>query len=95
MIYRVFLENKKAKGNRYIYLCCYQSYELNDSGRKFVYGFGRLELAIEKMYSWRDDFKSFPVELIDLGCGRNDLNDWIHTIETGITKTGKQFKAVI
>jgi hypothetical protein len=91
----VFLENKKAKGNRYIYLCCYQSHEVSHSGRKFVYGFGRLEVAIKNMYSWKKNFQSFPIELLELGCDRSDLEEWINTIETGRTKTGKVFKAVI
>lgn len=41
------------------------------------------------------NFNEFPKELIDLGCNKFDLEDWIRTLETGITKTGKRFKAII
>jgi hypothetical protein len=87
----MFLTQSKAKGKRYLYLCCYAPMD----SKKIVYKFGRLELAIEKMRKWKMNFETFPVALKELGCTKKDLIQWINTIETGVTKTGKRFKAVI
>jgi hypothetical protein len=94
----LFLSTVKAKGNYYIYLCGYSRERKGNHYSKNVetlFRFGRKELAIRKMYSWRRDFNSFPVELQNVGCEREDLEDWIKTLETGVTKTGKQFKAIV
>jgi hypothetical protein len=87
----MFLTQSKAKGKKYIYLCCYAPMD----SKKIVYRFGRLEVAIEKMRKWKTDFETFPEELKELECTKKDLIQWISTIETGVTKTGKKFKAVI
>jgi hypothetical protein len=91
----MYLTRTKAKGNYYIYLRAYHSCEEIYQGKKYVYSFGRAEKAIESMRKWIKDFRSFPVELIELGCTRGDLEGWIKTLETGVTKTGKKINAVI
>jgi hypothetical protein len=94
----LFLSTVKAKGNQYIYLCGYsreRKFGHYSKNVETLFRFGRKELAILNMRSWRKDFNSFPVELKNIGCGRADLEDWIKTLETGITKTGKKFKAII
>lgn len=88
----MFLKNVKSKGQVYIYLC---AYDRQEKDRKIVFSFGRIDRAIGKMNSWKGDFRDFPILLSELGCRREDLEDWIRTIETGVTKTGKQFKAII
>ncbi|MCL9969574.1 hypothetical protein MX569_03090 [Anoxybacillus kestanbolensis] len=45
-----------------------------------------------QMKRWKRRFTEFPNELLNLGCGMEDLEEWIRTIETGITKTGRIFK---
>jgi hypothetical protein len=94
----LYLSTVKAKGNQYIYLCGYSRERKGSHYSKNVetlFRFGRKEVAILKMYSWKENFSSFPVELKNIGCGRLDLEDWIKTLETGVTKTGKQFKAIV
>jgi hypothetical protein len=91
----MFLTRTKAKGNYYIYLRAYHSSEEVYQGKRYVYSFGRVEKAIESMRRWKNDFRSFPVELTELGCTRKDLEGWIKTLETGVTKTGKKINAVI
>jgi hypothetical protein len=89
----LFLSTVKTKGNYYVYL---RSYAVNQQYVKKVktnFKFGRKEIAIKKLHHWKENFGDFPKELIDLGCNVFDLEDWIRTFETGITKTGKQFKA--
>lgn len=91
----MFISHVNSKGNQYIYLYTYCNQEEISSGKQSIYGFGRKEQAIKKMRSWRNDFSQFPKELIEFGCTREDLIDWIRTMETGVTKTGKKFKAII
>jgi hypothetical protein len=92
----MYLNTKRAKGKKYIYLYCYSKKEKNPKKReKKVYSFGRNDIALERFKRWRKDFSLFPEELKMLGCTQKDLIDWIVTVETGITKTGKQFKAAI
>jgi hypothetical protein len=88
----MFLKPVKAKGNIYVYLCSYDSQEQD---KKFLYGFGRLDKALKEMYRWKDNFFCFPISLLELGCKREDLLDWIKTLETGITKTGRILKSII
>ncbi|MCX8045517.1 MAG: hypothetical protein N3A70_01370 [Anoxybacillus gonensis] len=45
-----------------------------------------------KMKRWKRRFTEFPQELLELGCSMKDLEQWIQTIETGVTKTGRIFK---
>jgi len=94
----MYLKTKTAKGKKYIYLYCYSNEYKEISHKKKVkrlYSFGRNDIALEKLKNWRKDFSSFPEDLKGYGCTKKDLIDWIVTMETGITKTGKRFKAVI
>ena len=90
----MFLRQVKAKGNRYLYLCCYYSDELV-TDRKILYSFGRTENALNKMQNWSKDFTLFPNELKALGCEKEDLDDWIRTLKTGITKTGRRMEKTL
>ena len=48
--------------------------------------------ALEKMYKIRDNPQTFPKDLIDKGFELRDLYDWILTIETKVTSTGRRFE---
>lgn len=56
-----------------------------------IYGFGRMDKALSSMYKWYNDFSTFPKELKQEGCCKNDLKRWITTIETGLHKSGRSF----
>jgi hypothetical protein len=88
----MFLKNVKSKGKVYIYLCAYNNL---DQDKKILFSFGRIDKAKKDLHNWKNDFSQFPLVLSELGCTRGDLIEWIKTIETGITKTGKNFKAII
>lgn len=60
-----------------------------------VYRFGRKEIAIRNMHNWKVHYEEFPEDLTALGCNKKDLEEWIRTLETGISKTGKQLKSII
>lgn len=91
----LFLMTIKSKGKVYIYLTAYEMSYKGLASRKTLYGFGRNDIAAEKMYGWKEDFSTFPKELLELGCTQDDLNNWIQSIETGITKNGRKFSGVI
>ena len=89
-----FLAKDKGKGNTYIYLR--KSERVNKNGKSQVvktnlFSFGRVDKALGNMYEWRDDFDKFPAELKELGYDFEDLMEWILTLETNVTKTGKSF----
>lgn len=88
----MFLKNVKSKGNVYIYLCAYNCL---DQDKKIIFSFGRIDKALMRMKKWKENFCDFPVDLSEMGCCREDLLDWVRTLETGITKTGKKFKSII
>jgi hypothetical protein len=56
-----------------------------------VYSFGEARRALLRMKRWKRRFTEFPQELLDLGCGMKDLEQWIQTLETGITPKGRKF----
>lgn len=90
----MFISRVKSKGNYYIYLYGYH----NKNGVpkiKTLYGFGNIERALSSMKAWKEDFNSFPKELIDLGCTKEDLREWLKILKTGVTKTGKKSKMII
>lgn len=91
----MYLKTMTAKEKKYIYLYCYSKEKSHRNKEKRLFSFGRNDIALEQFKKWRKDYSLFPEELKSLGCTKKDLIDWIVTIETGITKTGKQFKAVI
>lgn len=88
----MYLSQVKSNGKRYIYLCAYDgSQEYSTRRERRVYAFGEARQALKKMRRWKRKFYEFPQELKELGCSEQDLNDWITTIETGKTKTGRNF----
>jgi hypothetical protein len=91
----VFLSTVKSKGNFYVYLCCYAAKQNYSRTSITVYRFGRKEAAISNMRNWKVHFEEFPEELVVLGCGKKDLEEWISYLETGISKTRKQLKSII
>ncbi|OKO97026.1 hypothetical protein BRO54_0039 [Geobacillus proteiniphilus] len=87
-----YLSQVKSNGKQYIYLCMYvgnQEYSTRKERR--VYSFGEARKALLRMKRWKRRFTEFPQELLDLGCGMKELEEWIQTLETGITKTGRRF----
>lgn len=88
----MFISHIKSKGNLYVYL--YEYTNTGNSNKQSLYGFGRKEKALKNMRVWRKDFSLFPKELVEFGCTKKDLNEWIKTLETGVTKTGKRIKHI-
>lgn len=90
-----FLSQVKVKGRRYIYLTEYVGKKkYGKYTERNVYGFGEKNKAFETMRQWQNDFSTFPEHLLKLGYGEKDLEDWIRTLETGISKTGRSKKFV-
>lgn len=88
----LFLERVTSKGNCYLYLRQYSVREHYHNNKITVFSFGRIERALKTMYSWNKDFQTFPQELIEIGCSKEDLQRWIETLETGVhQKTGRKF----
>lgn len=90
----MFISRVKSKGRYYLYLYGY----LNKDGTpkiQTLYSFGNKEIAIQNMRTWFKNFDLFPKELIEFGCNKKDLEVWIRTLETGVTKTGKKTKKII
>lgn len=88
-----------VRSGKYKYLQLRQSVAKKDEldgsrtiNKKVVYSFGNTDRAIDKLYNWRDNPDKFPSELKNMGYDLYDLDDWILTIETGISKTGKKIK---
>ncbi|MBU8905568.1 hypothetical protein [Desertibacillus haloalkaliphilus] len=88
-----YLSQVKVKGRRYIYLTEYIGMSRFTTKTEInVFSFGNREKALEKMTWWRKYFQEFPQELIDRGYGKKDLDEWIRTLETGKSKTGRSNK---
>ncbi|NRD81065.1 hypothetical protein HPT25_27620 [Bacillus sp. BRMEA1] len=87
-----FLKFVHSKGHLYVYL----AKGIKENGKKktiTTFGFGKMPLALEKLYSWRNEYETkFPQQLMDMGYNWNDLHDWILSIETGYSKTGRKLK---
>lgn len=88
-----------VRSGQYKYLQLRQSVAKKDDldgsrtiNKKVVYSFGNTDRAIYKLYNWRDNPDKFPIELKKMGYDLCDLDDWILTIETGISKTGRKIK---
>ncbi|PEK65938.1 hypothetical protein [Bacillus pseudomycoides] len=85
-----FLTFNRSKGKLYVYL----TKAFRENGKKkniTLYKFGRLDIALENMYVWRDDFETkFPKELLNMEYDWNDLHEWILSLETGYSKTGRK-----
>lgn len=86
-----YLARKKSNGGIYIYLR--RSYRENGKVKhENLYSFGAMPKALEKMYWLRDNPEEFPEELKQRHFDLIDLYDWIMTIETEVTPTGRAFE---
>lgn len=86
-----YLTKKHAKGKVYLYLR--RSYrEKLKIQHEYIHSFGAMPKALEKMYWLRDNPESFPICLIKKGFDLTDLDNWILTVETNVTSTGREFK---
>jgi len=77
-----YLAKVKSKGRTYWYLKEYagkQPFKMNRE--RTIFNFGNEENALAKMHFWKVKSDYFPVELIDLGYGKDDLQSWINQIE--------------
>lgn len=92
-----YLSQVKSNGKQYIYLTEYVgNQKYSTKKERHVYGFGEARRALLKMRRWKRKFESdFPKELIELGYGAKDLEEWINTIEGGCTPTGRNFNVEI
>lgn len=88
-----YLSQVKAAGRQYIYLTEYcGNQEFTSKTEKHVYSFGQARIALLKMKRWKRRYENeFPIELINLGYGIDDLSKWINTLESKRTSNGKQF----
>lgn len=85
-----YLTKKKSNGAFYIYLR--RSYrKQNKVNHEYIFSFGKMPNALEHMYWIRDNPEKFPTELIERHFNLDDLQEWILTIETGVTSTGRNF----
>ena len=81
-----YLKFVKSKGHVYVYL---HGRLEGDASKKHLYAFGSTDVALEKMYTMRNEFLK---ELSELGFGYDDLEEWILTLETRSTRRGKLIK---
>lgn len=85
-----YLTRRKARGHTYIYLK-----KSKREGKKIkelnLYSFGKMPEAIERMYEIREKPEIFPDELKNLGFNLDHLDEWILTIETKTTSSGRPF----
>jgi hypothetical protein len=85
-----FLKFVKSKGNLYVYLV--KAFrEKNKTKNVIIHGFGKMPQALENLYEWRDEFEGlFPKKLIDAGYDWHDLQEWVLSLETGYSKSGRK-----
>ncbi|NRG31727.1 hypothetical protein [Niallia circulans] len=85
-----YLTKKTSKGKVYLYIR--KSYrEGKRVKHQYIYGFGPIETAKEKLYKIFEEEIEFPKELKINGFNLDDVYDWILTLETGVTKSGRLF----
>lgn len=78
----MYLEKVKSKGNYYVYLKQYdRTVTYSHDKRVYLYSFGRIDKALNKMYEWKKDSSRFPGELLEIGCGIDDVKQWIKRLE--------------
>ena len=81
-----YLKFVKSKGHLYIYL---HGRLQGEKVKKHLFKFGRSECALENLYCMREANR-LPNELAKMGFTFDDLDQWILTIETRVTPTGKK-----
>lgn len=92
-----FLTQVRSNGKQYVYLAEYCGQQKHSTRReKRIYSFGSIDEALYSMYYWRMAYETFPMELKDMGYEKKDLDEWIGTLESGVSKTGrsKKFKVI-
>lgn len=85
-----YLSKKRSKGKIYLYLR--KTYREEGIVKHVnLYGFGPLPKALDYMYWLRDNPEKFPDTLTFHGFQVSDLYEWILTLETKVTSTGREF----
>jgi hypothetical protein len=89
-----YLSQIKSGGHQYIYLTEYcGNQEFSTKIERHVYSFGNSRMALLKMKRWIRKFNTeFPADLKNMGYTKKDLEQWINTLETGVTARGRKFK---
>ena len=80
-----YLKFVKSRDHLYVYL---HGRLEGEKLKKHLFPFGRLEVALENMYSIREA-NVLPEELVSMNFSFDDLDQWILTLETRITRNGK------
>lgn len=86
-----YLTRNKSRGHTYIYLQKSKR-EGKKIKRENIFSFGKMPEALETMYEFREKPEIFPEKLKELGFNLDDLDEWILTIETKRTSTGRAFE---
>jgi hypothetical protein len=89
-----YLSQVRAGGKQYIYLTEYcGNQDFSSKTEKHIFSFGSSNFALYKMKRWLRNFENeFPDELKEAGYSKEDLQNWINTLETGVTKNGRKFQ---
>ncbi|WP_051575095.1 hypothetical protein [Sporolactobacillus terrae] len=77
----MYLEKRKANGQVYIYLMQYAVRENYVNNKRTVFRFGRADRAKKKIKHWSQHFHMIPMELLDQGITKSDLEKWMKYIE--------------
>lgn len=85
-----YLIRKKSKGKTYIYLRTSKR-EQGVIKHEYIYSFGKMPNALNHLYSIANNELPFPDELKRKGCEIKHILDWIMTLETQRTTTGREF----
>lgn len=88
-----YLTQVKVKNKRYVYLTEYIGIRKYITKReKNIYSFGTMQNALLNMRIWQKVPDLFPHDLKEMGYGQKDLIEWVRTLETGKSKTGRSEK---
>lgn len=88
-----FLSQVRVKGKQYIYLSEYIGQKkFTTKSDIHVYGFGERTKALERMKKWQRGEEELPKEIRKRGYDLDDLAQWIQTLETGVSPTGRSKK---
>ena len=86
-----YLIRKKSKDNVYIYL----RNSTRANGRvqhEYIFSFGKMPDALDFLYSVSNGDTPFPLKLHEKGYEMKDVMEWIMTLETKRTATGRNFE---
>lgn len=86
-----YLSKKKSNGKNYIYLR--RSYREDEQVKhEYIFSFGSMPRALEKLYLMRENPEDIPLRLTERNFDVSDVNEWILTLETQVTSTGRSFE---